>query len=210
MDIIEKAALAVDILKRNYPAECSLVYEHPWQLLFATRLSAQCTDERVNIVTKELFLRYKTIDEIADCDIEELCSIIRTCGLFRTKGRDIKQCAGVLRDKFGGEVPDTIEELIFLPGVGRKTANLIVGDIFKKPAIVADTHCIRISNRLGFVNSKDPYKVELGLKKIIEPSEQSGFCHRLVHFGRDKCRARTPLCKDCPLSSLCAEYSHCD
>jgi len=205
MTIRERAAKIVAVLKEEYPSSCSLVSTADWQLLFATRLSAQCTDERVNIVTKELYSRFPTLQSLAEADLEEICEIVRPCGLFRTKANDIKNSAGQLITRFGGKVPDTMEELLSLPGVGRKTANLILGDIFGKPAIVADTHCIRISNRLGLCDTKDPHKVELALKKIIEPAEQSDFCHRLVHFGRDKCMARGPRCGECPLSGLCPE-----
>ncbi len=204
----EKAAAVVDILKRRYPDTCSLVAEKDYELLFSTRLSAQCTDARVNVVTKELYARYPTLQALAEADLEELCAIVKPCGLFRTKANDIKSSANLLLERFGGRVPDTMEELLTLPGVGRKTANLILSDIYGKPAIVADTHCIRISNRLGLVPpacGKDPYKVELALKQVVEPAEQASLCHRFVHFGRDICTARGPRCGECPLRELCTQ-----
>lgn len=204
----EKAAQAVEILKERYPDTCSLVAEKDYELLFSTRLSAQCTDARVNIVTKELFSRFPTLAALAQADLEELCQIVKPCGLFRTKANDIKSSANLLLERFGGRVPDTMEELLTLPGVGRKTANLILSDIYGKPAIVADTHCIRISNRLGLVTpdcGKDAYKVELSLGQVVAPEEQASFCHRLVHFGRDICTARSPKCSSCPLLHLCTQ-----
>lgn len=195
-------------LEAEYPdAVCSLNYKEPYELLFATRLSAQCTDARVNIVTKELFSRYKTLSEIANCDIRELEEIVHPCGVFRMKARDIRASANMLIEKFEGNVPDTMEELLSLPGVGRKTANLILGDVFGKPAVVADTHCIRISNKLGLADSKDPKKVELRLKEIIPPNEQNMFCHRLVWHGRAICPARSPKCELCCIRSFCDTYN---
>ena len=204
----QKGAAVVEILKQHYPDTCSLIAEKDYELLFATRLSAQCTDARVNLVTKVLFSRFPTLQSIADADLEELCEIVKPCGLFRTKATDLKQCANMLLAEYDGNVPDTMEELLKLPGIGRKTANLILSDIFGHPAIVADTHCIRISNRLGLVSDcgTDPYKVEMALKKVIAPEEQASLCHRFVHFGRDICSARSPKCGICPLSHLCAEY----
>lgn len=204
----EKAAAVVDILKERYPDTCSLVAEKDYELLFSTRLSAQCTDARVNLVTKELYARYPTLQALAEADLEELCAIVKPCGLFRTKANDIKNSAKLLLERFGGRVPDTMEELLTLPGVGRKTANLTLSDLYGKPAIVADTHCIRISNRLGLVPpacGKDPYKVELALKQVVEPAEQASLCHRFVHFGRDICTARSPRCGECPLRELCTQ-----
>lgn len=204
----EKAAAVVDILKERYPDTCSLVAEKDYELLFSTRLSAQCTDARVNLVTKELYARYPTLQALAEADLEELCAIVKPCGLFRTKANDIKNSANLLLERFGGRVPDTMEELLTLPGVGRKTANLILSDLYGKPAIVADTHCIRISSRLGLVPpacGKDPYKVELALKQVVEPAEQASLCHRFVHFGRDICTARSPRCAECPLRELCTQ-----
>lgn len=200
----ELARLAIEKLKERYPdGVCSLEYTDPLQLLIATRLSAQCTDARVNLVTPALFARYPTLDDFADASVEEMGEYIRSCGLYKTKARDIVAMANRLRDDYGGVVPDTVEELIKLPGVGRKTANLICGDIYGKPAVVADTHCIRISNRLGLCHVKDPYKVEMALKKLLPPEESNSFCHRLVLFGRDVCSARSPRCGACPLAEVC-------
>ncbi len=202
----EKIYFIIETLKARYPlAECSLSYEKAYELLFATRLAAQCTDARVNLVTPVLYARYPTLEAIADARVEDVEEIISSCGLYHTKARDIVACAQVLVEKYGGVVPDTVEELIKLPGVGRKTANLIVGDVFKKPAIVTDTHCIRIANRLGLAATKDPYKVECALRRIVPPQEGSDLCHRFVLFGRDICTARNPSCAGCPLSGVCGE-----
>lgn len=203
----EIALTAIERLKERYPdAVCSLTYRDPLQLLIATRLSAQCTDARVNLVTPALFERYPTLDAFADADPEEVGVYIRSCGLYKTKARDIVALAQMLRSDFGGRVPDTVEELTKLPGVGRKTANLVCGDIYGKPAVVTDTHCIRISNRLGLVDTKDPYKVETALRKLLPPEESNAFCHRLVLFGREVCSARSPACSQCPLQDCCADY----
>lgn len=204
----EKGANAVKLLEKEYPdASCALIYNKDYELLFATRLSAQCTDTRVNIVTKTLFKELPTLDTFAQVPTEKLEALIKTCGLFRTKAKDIKACAQMLISDFNNKVPDNMEDLLKLPGIGRKTANLILGDIYKKPAIVTDTHCIRLSNRIGFVkDTKNPYKVELALKKIIEPSFQSDFCHRLVHHGRVVCTARNPKCEKCCLNVICSSY----
>ena len=204
----ERAAAVTELLKTVYPeAVCALHYTHDYELLFATRLSAPCTDARVNIVTEKLFKQFSTLQSFADASEEEIAEAIKTCGLFRTKARDLKACAMMLIANYGGKVPDTMEELLKLPGVGRKTANLILGDIFGKPAIVCDTHCIRLSNRLGFVkNEKDPVKVENALRKLLDPAESSDFCHRLVLFGREHCTARSPKCEGCPLGAVCPSY----
>ncbi len=204
----QKGAQVVEILKQHYPDICSLVAAKDYELLFATRLSAQCTDARVNLVTQVLFTQFPTLESIAQADLDTLCEIIKPCGLFRTKATDLKMAANMLLEVYDGKVPDSMEELLKLPGVGRKTANLILSDLYGHPAIVADTHCIRISNRLGLVTDcgTDPYKVEMALKKVIEPAEQASLCHRFVHFGRDICTARSPKCGVCPLSHLCAEY----
>ena len=204
----ERAAAVTERLKTVFPdAVCALHYTHDFELLFATRLSAQCTDARVNIVTETLFRRFPTLESYAAAPEEEIAEVIKTCGLFRTKARDLKACAVMLLEVYGGKVPDTMEELLKLPGVGRKTANLILGDIFGKPAVVADTHCIRLSNRLGFVkNEKDPVKVEAALRKLLDPAESSDFCHRLVLFGREYCTARSPKCAGCPLAEVCPSY----
>lgn len=203
----EKGRLVVSRLKKIYPDECSLVAEKDYELLFATRLSAQCTDARVNMVTEVLFKKYPDLKSLAEASEEDIAEIIKPCGLFRTKARDIKLGAQKILSDFGGKVPDTMEELLTIPGVGRKTANLILSDIYGKPAIVADTHCMRISGRLGLSPGRDPYKVELALSAVIEPSEQASLCHRFVHFGRDVCTARSPKCARCPLTDLCDEYA---
>ena len=205
----EKGADVVRILKDHYPDTCSLEAQKPYELLFATRLSAQCTDARVNLVTAVLYDRFPTLEALASADLEELCEIIKPCGLFRTKANDIKNAAIMLLEQYNGVVPDTMEDLLKLPGIGRKTANLILSDVYGHPAIVADTHCIRISNKLGLTTKdcgKDPYKVEMALKKVIEPTEQASLCHRFVHFGRDICTARNPQCSICPLNHLCSDY----
>ena len=205
----EKGTQVVAILKEHYPDTCSLEAQKPYELLFATRLSAQCTDARVNLVTAVLYERFPTLESLASADLEELCEIIKPCGLFRTKANDIKNASIMLLEQYGGVVPDTMEELLKLPGIGRKTANLILSDVYGHPAIVADTHCIRISNKLGLTTKdcgKDPYKVEMALKKVIEPTEQASLCHRFVHFGRDICTARNPQCSVCPLNLLCSDY----
>ena len=198
------ATEAVLRLSEKYPkAECSLIYNKPYELLFATRLSAQCTDARVNIVTKVLYKKYTTLEQIADADVHDVEEIIKSCGLYKTKAESIVKAAQMLRDIYGGILPDSIEELTKLPGIGRKTANLIVGDVYGQPSVVTDTHCIRICNRLGLVNVTDPYKVELALKKLLDPKESGDFCHRLVHFGREICSARAPKCDICPLNNSC-------
>lgn len=204
MTLKEKATLIMDRLEKLYPdAVCSLEYTKPYELLIATRLSAQCTDARVNIVTKDLFARFPTLEAFASADVKDIEDIVRPCGLFRTKAKSIHELANVLIDKFGGELPDSIEDLTSLPGIGRKTANLIMGDVFHKPAIVTDTHCIRICGKLGLSKGDNPASVERQLWEILDPDRSSDFCHRLVHFGRDVCVARTPKCQSCPLSDLC-------
>ncbi|MBQ5969378.1 MAG: endonuclease III [Clostridia bacterium] len=200
----ERAALCTTALKKEYPdAICSLEAEDPLQLLIATRLSAQCTDARVNLVTPALFAAYPTLDAFCDADVADIERLIHSCGFFRTKARDIIGMAQKIKTDFGGTVPDTIEALITLPGVGRKTANLIVGDIYHKPAVVADTHLIRITNLLGLVDTKDPYKVELQLKKLLDPMESNDFCHRAVLHGRAVCIARRPQCARCCMAPYC-------
>lgn len=197
----------IEKLKELYPdALCSLEYgDDPWKLLVAARLSAQCTDERVNIVTKDLFARFPTAESVASCDLAELESLIRPCGLFRTKAKSIKETSAMIAELFDGKVPDNMEDLLSLPGVGRKIANLILGDVYHKPGIVADTHCIRICGRLGYYNTskKDPLFTERVMEKVIPPEEQSDFCHRIVLFGREYCSARNPSCSSCPLSEYC-------
>lgn len=197
----------VEELKIIYPESvCALEYGgEPWKLLVMGRLSAQCTDARVNIVCRELFSRFPTLDSLADAPISEIENIVRPCGLFRTKADSIKRACEMIRDDFGGRVPDNMDDLLLLPGVGRKIANLILGDIYHLPAIVADTHCIRICGRFGMYDTKmkDPTKVEMIMSELVEPKEQSDFCHRIVQFGRDTCSARSPKCPECPLRELC-------
>lgn len=209
MNAEKKMTQVVGILKERYPAaECSLEYTgEPWKLLVMGRLSAQCTDARVNTVCRELFEVFPTARALADGDISEIERIVRPCGLYHTKAADIKAECAMLCDVYGGVLPDTMEELLKFPGVGRKIANLLLGDIYRKPAIVADTHCIRICGRLGFYPEaqKDPAKTEKILSAITEPSEQSDLCHRLVLFGREICTARSPKCEECPLSDVCAK-----
>ncbi len=200
----QKALEAIRLLKERYPdAACSLTYVVPHELLIATRLAAQCTDARVNTVTPTLFGKYPSIDALAEADVADIEEIIRPCGFFKTKAKDIVGMCTMLRDDFGGVVPDTLEELLKLPGIGRKTANLVVGDIYGKPAIVCDTHCIRLTNRLGLTTTKDPKKTEFELMPLLPPEESNNFCHRLVMFGRDVCRARSPQCAACELEPLC-------
>lgn len=196
----------VDGLKVLYPdGICSLQYEKDYELLFAVRLSAQCTDERVNQVTPALFARFPTLEDFAQADVEEVGEYIHSCGFFRAKSRDLVLCAQMLLSQHGGKVPGTMEELVALPGVGRKTANLILGDVFRTPGVVvADTHCIRISGRLGLTDgTKDPGKVEKQLRKILPPEESNDFCHRLVLHGRAICTARQAKCGICPLAPVC-------
>lgn len=202
----ELARICIDRLKAEYPlAECTLDYEHAWQLLVEVRLAAQCTDARVNVVVQELFARYPSVEALAAAAPEEIEAIVKPCGLGRSKARDISACMRKLRDEYGGKVPDDFDALLGLPGVGRKSTNLIMGDVFGKPAIVTDTHCIRLCNRIGLVdNIKEPAKVERELWKIIPPEEGSDFCHRLVHHGRAVCTARTaPCCGRCCLVDVC-------
>lgn len=196
----------IDALKERYPdALCSLQYEKDYELLFAVRLSAQCTDERVNKVTPALFQRFPTLEAFAEADPEEVGEYIHSCGFFRGKSRDMVKCAQMLLAEYNGKVPREMEDLLRLPGVGRKTANLIQGDVFQTPGVVvADTHCIRISGRLGLTDgTKDPQKVETQLRAILPPEESNNFCHRLVLFGREVCTARKAMCGTCPLSEWC-------
>lgn len=196
---------SVEALKEAYPeAICSLVYSDPLQLLIATRLSAQCTDARVNLVTPELFGKYKTLDDLANAEVEDVERIIRSCGFYHDKARDIVGIAKKIKSDFNGKVPSTIEELTSLPGVGRKTANLIMGDVFHAPSsVVTDTHLIRISNRIGLVDTKDPKKVEFELRKLLPPDESNDFCHRTVLHGRAVCTARKAHCDICTLKDFC-------
>ena len=203
----ERIAEIIVELKKIYPeAVCALEFDgEPWKLLVMGRLSAQCTDARVNIVCRELFAKFPTCDSLARASYEEIEDIIRPCGLFRTKAQSIKDACAMLQDEYGGVLPDNMDELLKFPGVGRKIANLLLGDIFHKPAIVADTHMIRICGRFGMYPQKlkDPHKVELIMADLVEPNEQSDLCHRIVQFGRDVCSARSPKCAECPISHLC-------
>lgn len=207
MTVAQKKDLALQVigrLEKQYPdAKCSLEYSQPHELLIATRLSAQCTDARVNIVTKELFAKFHTINEFADADIADIEEIVKPCGLYKTKAKSIKEMCIQLRDEHGGVLPDTLEGLTKLSGIGRKTANLIMGDIYHKPAVVTDTHCIRITGKLGLVKNKEPAKVEAELWKILPPDKSNDLCHRLVLFGREFCTARSPKCAGCPLGDIC-------
>lgn len=200
----ERARLLVEGLKKEYPdAICSLVADNPFELLVATRLSAQCTDARVNLVTPALFNKYRTLDDYVNADVKDIENIIHSCGFYHGKARDIIEMARGVRDRFGGVVPDNIEDLTTLSGVGRKTANLIVGDVYGKPAVVADTHLIRLTNRMGLVATKDPKKVEMELKKILPSEESNDFCHRCVLHGRAVCTARKADCENCCLNEWC-------
>jgi endonuclease-3 len=196
----------IERLKAEYPdAECSLEYDEAWKLLVSVRLAAQCTDERVNIIVEKLYEKYPDVKSLADADVDSIEAIVRPCGLGRSKAKDISACMKILRDQYDCQIPKTFDELLALPGVGRKSANLIMGDVFGEPAIVTDTHCIRLVNRMGLVNNiKEPKKVEMALWKIIPPEEGSDFCHRLVYHGRAVCTARTtPYCEKCCLKDIC-------
>lgn len=200
----EIALKAVEALKAEYPnAICTLQYSDPLQLLMATRLAAQCTDARVNIVTPALFERYKTVDDFADSTPEEVAEYIKSCGLYKTKSKDIVLMARAIRDNFGGKVPDNLDDLTTLPGIGRKTANLIMGDVFGKPAVVVDTHFMRITRRLGLHNLTDQKKIEFAMRELLPPEESNDFCHRVVLHGRAVCTARNPKCQTCCMHSFC-------
>lgn len=207
----EKRQLALEIierLKKEYPdAECSLDYNEAWKLLVSVRLAAQCTDARVNVVVEKLYEKFPDVKALAEADADAIEEIVRPCGLGRSKARDISACMKILYEEYGGNVPDDFEALLKLPGVGRKSANLIMGDVFGKPAIVTDTHCIRLVNRMGLVDGiKDPKRVEMALWKLIPAEEGNDFCHRLVYHGRDICTARTkPYCSRCCLADICAK-----
>lgn len=206
---MEKQEMALEVIKRlkeEYPdADCTLDYNEVWKLLVSVRLAAQCTDARVNIVVEKLYEKYPDVDALAKAEPEQIEEIVRPCGLGKSKSRDISACMRMLKEKYNGKVPDDFNELLKLPGVGRKSANLIMGDVFGKPAIVTDTHCIRLTNRMGLVDGiKEPKKVEMALWKIIPPEEGSEFCHRLVYHGREVCSARTkPHCEKCCLNDIC-------
>ena len=205
----KKQMLAEEIIERlkaEYPdAECSLEYDEAWKLLVSVRLAAQCTDERVNIIVEKLYEKYPDVKSLADADVDKIEEIVRPCGLGRSKAKDINACMKILRDKYDCQIPKSFDELLALPGVGRKSANLIMGYVFGEPAIVTDTHCIRLVNRMGLVNNiKEPKKVEMALWKIIPPEEGNDFCHRLVYHGRAVCTARTtPYCEKCCLNDIC-------
>lgn len=206
---MNKKKHALEIIKRlkeEYPdADCTLDYDDAWKLLISVRLAAQCTDARVNVVVQELYKKFPTMQSIASASVDEIEELVRPCGLGRSKARDISACMKMLLEEYGGRVPEDFDALLKLPGVGRKSANLIMGDVFGKPAIVTDTHCIRLTNRMGLVDGiKEPKKVEMALWKIIPPEEGSDFCHRLVYHGRDVCTARTkPYCEQCCLADIC-------
>ncbi len=201
----EKVLRIISELKDEYPdVKCALVYEQPHELLIATRLSAQCTDKRVNLVTPEMFKKYPTIEAFANAEVSEIEECIKSCGLYKTKARDISEMCKLLHEKYNDIVPDTLEELTKLPGVGRKTANLICGDLYGKPALVCDTHVIRLTNRLGLTDSRDAGKVERQLAEIVPPDEGLMLCHRLVWHGRLVCNARKPECERCRLKKICS------
>lgn len=200
----ERVLKLKEVFDKEYPdACCSLNFGEPYQLLIATQLAAQCTDARVNIVTKDLFQKYKSIEDFANADKSELENDIRSTGFFRNKAKNIIGCCRKLISDFEGRVPDTMEELTSLPGTGRKTANIILGDVYKKPSVVVDTHCIRLANRMGLTKMRDPYKIELDLKKIVPEEYQTQFCHTLVFHGRKYCTARSPKCGICPANEIC-------
>lgn len=203
----ELALRSVEALKTEYPdALCSLSASNPLELLIATRLSAQCTDARVNLVTPALFEKYPTLEDYCNADVKDIESIIHSCGFYHGKARDIIAMAQKIKSDFNGKVPDNIEDLTSLQGVGRKTANLIIGDVYKKPAVVCDTHLIRLANRLGLVATKDPVKVETALKKLLPPEESNDFCHRAVLHGRAVCTARKASCEKCCMSAFCQKH----
>ena len=208
---MRKKELALEVIRRlkeEYPdADCTLDYDEAWKLLVSVRLAAQCTDARVNVVVEDLYAKFPDVNALEDAPVEEIEAIVKPCGLGRSKAKDISACMKMLRDQFDSRVPDDFDALLSLPGVGRKSANLIMGDVFGKPAMVTDTHCIRLVNRIGIVEGiKEPKKVEMVLWKLVPPEEGSDFCHRLVYHGRDVCTARTkPHCERCCLSDICAK-----
>lgn len=201
----EKALRINDALRDLYPeAACSLAYTNPLELIIATVLSAQCTDARVNIVSKDLFARYRCAEDFANADLDELTEIVKPCGFYKNKAKNIQGLCRAVIERYGGELPGTMDELLTLPGVGRKTANLVLGTVFNDPGIVADTHCIRLSNRFGLCDSDDPVKVEEQLTALIPKADRLLFCHRLIYHGRAVCTARAPKCGDCALAEFCA------
>lgn len=200
----ERALMALEKLKELYPdVKCSLNYSNPLEMLLATQMSAQCTDASVNRVTESLFKKYTCAEDFANADLEELQNDIKSIGLYKNKSKNIIACCKKILSDFGGQVPDTMEDLLTLPGTGRKTANLVLGDIFGKSAVVVDTHCIRLSTRIGLTTNTNPEKIEMDLKKLIPPEEQLDFCHRLVYHGRAVCNARSPKCEECTLKEIC-------
>ena len=202
----QRALEIIERLKAEYPdAGCTLEYDDAWKLLVSVRLAAQCTDARVNVVVEELYAKYPSVEALAQAEPEEIEKIVKPCGLGKSKARDISACMRILQEQYGGKVPEDFDALLSLPGVGRKSANLIMGDVYGKPAIVTDTHCIRLCNRIGLVDQiKEPKKVEMALLKIIPPEESNDFCHRLVDHGRAVCTARTtPYCNKCVLAEVC-------
>ena len=203
----ERAQGVMKIFDEIYPdVKCSLNYKTPLEMLIATQLSAQCTDARVNIVTESLFKKYTSAEDFANAKQEELENDIRSAGFYRSKARNIINCCQRIKDVYNGKVPDTMEDLLTLPGTGRKTANLVLGDVYHQPAVVVDTHCIRLSNRIGLVNTEDPVKIELELKKLIPPQKQLKLCHQLVHHGRVRCNARKPDCGNCEINMYCKYF----
>lgn len=208
MRMKERVAGIIAALKEAYPdAVCALEYNKDYELMISVRLSAQCTDARVNMVTPALFARYPTLESFAEADVAEVETYVRTCGFYHHKARDIVLACQMLLSDFGGKVPDNMDDLLKLPGVGRKTANLLLGDIYHKPAVVCDTHCIRITNKLGLAVGKDPVKVEQQLWKVLPPEESSDFCHRIVLHGRAVCTARSPKCGQCTLAPYCKSFT---
>jgi endonuclease-3 len=208
MEVTEKVTNILSALKADYPdALCALHYDKDYELMIAVRLSAQCTDERVNKVTPSLFAAYPTLEAFAQADISDVEELVRSCGFYRHKARDIVLACQMLLSDFGGKVPDNMEDLLKLPGVGRKTANLLLGDIYGQEGYVCDTHCIRICGKLGLSQGKDPVKVEMQLRKVIPPEESSDFCHRIVLHGRAVCTARSPKCSQCSLAPFCDSFT---
>lgn len=207
MDKKELAMNIIERLKKEYPdTECTLDYDDAWKLLVSVRLAAQCTDARVNVVVQQLYQEYPDVEALSNADAADIEKIVKPCGLGHSKARDISACMKILKEQYGGKVPEDFDALLKLPGVGRKSANLIMGDVFGKPAIVTDTHCIRLVNRMGLVDGiREPKKVEMELWKLIPPEESNNFCHRLVDHGREVCSARTrPYCENCCVKDLCA------
>lgn len=208
MKLKEKAAAVCDVLDGIYPdADCSLQYEKPYELMIAVRLSAQCTDARVNQIAPALFRQFPTLRSFAEADLAALEQAVKPCGFYHAKAKSIKEMCTLLIERFDGVLPDNMDDLLTLPGIGRKTANLLLGDVYGKPAVVTDTHCIRIAGRLGLTKRHAPEQVEEDLRKVLPPARSSRFCHQIVLFGRDTCRARNPLCAGCPLKEYCVDPS---